>query len=70
MRRTKDKLEELEQRIRELEARPVLTVPVYIPQPYYVPLPQQPSYPYITWGSTAGGIYTNSANYALPAGNQ
>jgi len=43
--KTKDKIEELERRIKELEARPpqIMSYPVYLPYPYYV----WPAAPYI-----------------------
>ena len=66
----KDKIEELERRIRELEARPVY-VPIYIgsPQPSYPcpqpllwsPYPWQPSQP---WWATAGGA-SQLGNYGV-----
>jgi len=63
----KDKIEELEKRVRELEARPVY-VPVWYPQPYMPqPLPyfhpQNPWVPYSTTicdmpATTGGQLYT------------
>lgn len=55
-----EKIEELEKRIKELEARPIMYPPVYVPYPVY-PAPvapyqpytpwQPPFYPSITWGN-------------------
>lgn len=39
----KERVEELERKVRELEARPAVVYPLYIPQPYYVQ-PLQPWY--------------------------
>jgi hypothetical protein len=63
------KLEELEARIRALEARPIVYPPVYIPQPYPVypwpqpyypclpPVPywQQPAWQQPQWGTITAG---------------
>jgi hypothetical protein len=54
----KDRLEELEKRVKELEQRPIVYPPVYIPQPYPVPWPyyyQPLPVPYWHWRQTTYG---------------
>src|SRR6185312_7498452 len=49
-----ERIGDLERRIRELEARPpqIVTAPVYVQPPVYVPAPYvPPNYPWITCGS-------------------
>jgi hypothetical protein len=56
IKKLKKKINRLEKKIAELEARP--SIPIYIPYivpspvPTYVPDPWQPWKPYVTWTST------------------
>lgn len=63
--KAKDRIEELERRVRELEQRPIAYPPVYIPQPYPVPYYPSPYYvlpwippqpPYVIVSTTSGCI--------------
>jgi len=58
-----ERIGDLERRIRELEARPpqIVTAPVYVQPPVYVPAPYvPPNYPWITCGSD--GLFAGNAS--------
>jgi len=72
----KKQIEELERRVKELEARPIVYQPIYypVPQPYYVPppvpyypqpwLPVQPWGVQITWGGGEPSSTTGGTSVA------
>lgn len=60
----KRRLEELERKVKELEARPPqIAYPYYVPYPVYtptlVPQPYYPTYPYRIWSTYPGGYGTS-----------
>lgn len=69
------KIKELEERIRALEARPVY-VPIYIGQPYTTPaIPvqpwhPQPMFPWVTTGGTIGTAASSGPNAVSQGGFQ
>ena|SRR5665213_1259643 len=75
----KQRIEELERKVKELEARPVFIpypvypAPVSIPVPYpipyipYIPQPHYPPYPLTPWYiTTCGGAGDSNSNALLP----
>jgi hypothetical protein len=75
----KERLEQLERKVKELEARPLIQYhyhygsphPWYAPQPWYVPPPQpycQPAYTITTTPNTAFSCITTSTSHEACGG--
>lgn len=63
------RIEELERRVKELEAQPKQVFeyhyhqPAYQPQPWYPPQPVYPWSPYTTWGAGSGTFVTAGGHF-------